>query len=1073
MIDKILEFSLRQRVFVVLGMFALIATGLWSAFQLPIDAVPDITNVQVQINTAITSLAPEEVEKLVTYPIEVEMGGIQGLEEIRSISKFGLSQITLIFIEGTDLYRARQLVSERLQNVLEELPPGVTPKLAPITTGLGEIYHYAIRYKKDAADAPSTSYERLLQLKLVQDYIVKPALRSVPGVTEVNTSGGYEKQIVIMPNPQKMASVGMTIDELASLVSENTQNAGGSVVEKGGESVTVRAVGRVQTVEEIENIPLKFRAGPTTLTVRDVADVAIGSGVRTGAATLNGEEAVLGSALMLIGENSRLVSQRVNARIQEIRPKLPVGIEIEKLYDRTDLVNQTIATVEKNLFEGAILVTAVLIGLLGNWRAALIVALAIPLSMLFAMLGMVRFHVSGNLMSLGAVDFGLIVDGAVFMAENIIRMIAHRQHQLGRLLTKEERLHTVLAACKQVGTPTVVGVAIITIVYIPILTLTGTEGKMFTPMAFTVIFALIGALILALTVVPVLCSFFITGKVSEGDNFFMRVAKRIYSPVLDVALQWRWTLVTATLVLFVFSLWIFSRLGAVFVPRLDEGSIALQMVRTTSIGLKASLDMEKATEKLILEKFPEVTRIFARVGVSEVATDPMGVNTGDSYVMLKPQREWRKVNGKTITKEELVEMISKEVNLNYPGQAYLFSQPIELRFNELLSGSRADIAIKVFGDDYDTLQKVAGEIREIVEKIPGAEDVEFDAVGKSPVFEVIMNREAMKRYNVHAAEVNKLIGTAFAGQEAGTIVEGNRRYPIIIRLPEEERQKFNAVSESPLRSQDGGLISLGQVAKTSMTESVNTITREALQRRMAIVINLRGRDVQSFVEEVQQKIKDQVKVPDGYFVEFGGAFKNLQAAKERLAVVVPTALILIFLIIFMSFKSLRQAIIIYTGIPLAATGGIIALWLTGLPFSVSAGVGFIALSGVAVLNGVVLLSFFNQLREEGRSTIEAVREGSLTRLRPVLMTALVASLGFVPMAIASGPGAEVQRPLATVVIGGIIMATFLTLILLPTLYAWAEQRSKGGQKANNVTDDISRQAKSIEVEDANHSKITN
>ncbi|MDE1171744.1 MAG: CusA/CzcA family heavy metal efflux RND transporter [Verrucomicrobium sp.] len=1041
MIDKILEFSLRQRIFVVLGTLGLVAVGCWSAAHLPIDAVPDITNVQVQVNTAVTSLAPEEVEKLVTYPIEIEMGGIQGLEEVRSLSKFGLSQVTLIFQEGTDLYRARQLVSERLQN-LGDLPPGVSPKLAPITTGLGEIYHYAVRYQADAKETPAAAYERLLQLKLAQDYLVKPALRSVPGVTEVNTSGGYEKQIVVMPDPRKLASVGMTMNELAALVAENTQNAGGGVVEKGGESITVRSVGRVQSAGEIADIPLKFRAGPMAMTVGDVAEVAIGSGVRTGSATLDGEEAVLGSALMLIGENSRLVSQRVDAKIREVGAKLPPGIEVAKLYDRTDLVNRTISTVERNLFEGAVLVVAVLIGMLGNWRAALIVALAIPLSLLFAITGMVRFGVSGNLMSLGAVDFGLIVDGAVFMAENIVRLLAHRQHQLGRLLTKEERLHIILAACKQVGTPTVIGVAIITIVYIPLLTLTGTEGKMFVPMAMTVIFALIGGLLLALTLVPAFGSFFLTGKITEKDNRLIGWAKRAHAPVLDKALRWRWPLVGTTLAIFVLSVWVFTRLGAVFVPRLDEGSIALQMVRTTSIGLSASLDMEKATEKRILEKFPEVTHIFSRVGTSEVATDPMGVNTGDSYVMLKPEDQWRKVDGHRLTKDGLIEAISKEVNQNFPGQAYLFSQPIELRFNELLSGSRADIAIKVFGDDYDVLEKVSGQIREIVEKIPGAEDVEFDAVGKAPVFEVSMNRDAMKRYNVHADEVNKLIGTAFAGEEAGVIVDGNRRYPIVVRLPEAERQKFDAVAQMPVRTQDGGLVGLGQIARTGMTESVNTITREASQRRMAIVINLRGRDVESFVNEARRKIKEQVQVPEGYFVEFGGAFQNLQAAKARLAVVVPTALLLIFLIIFLSFRSLRQAAIIYTGIPLAASGGIFALWATGLPFSVSAGVGFIALSGVAVLNGVVLLSFFNQLREEGRSIRDAVQEGSLTRLRPVLMTSLVAGLGFVPMALAHGAGAEVQRPLATVVIGGIVMATFLTLVLLPTLYAWVEEASQ-------------------------------
>ena len=1034
MIDKILEFALRQRVFVLLAAVALIVIGAWSASRLPIDAVPDITNVQVQINTSVPALAPEEIEKLITYPIEVEMGGIEKLLEVRSLSKFGLSQISLIFEEGTDIYRARQLTGERLQAVLDELPPGVTPKLAPITTGLGEIYHYTVHYKKDFKDAPSDPIDRLRQLKLVQDYLVKPALRTVPGVTEVNTSGGYDKQIVVTPDPAKLASIGLTISELADVLSENTANAGGSVVEKGGESVTVRSVGRVQNAAEIAALPLRFTGRASVLTVGEVATVGIGSSARTGSATHDGAEAVLGSALMLLGENSRLVSQRVHTKIGELRAKLPPGVEIETVYNRTDLVDATIHTVEKNLFEGAILVIVILIGLLGNWRAALIVACAIPLSMLFALTGMVRYGVSGNLMSLGAVDFGLIVDGAVVMAENIVRLLAHRQHQLGRLLTREERMHTILTACKQVGTPTVFGVAIITIVYLPLLTLTGVEGKMFVPMALTVIFALIGALILALTVIPVLCTFFMTKKVSEEDNWLIRMAKCVYTPVLHFGLRYRWFVTAAAAGVFAFSIFVFNRLGAEFIPQLDEGSLALQMVRTTSIGLKPSMDMQTAAEKLILEKFPEVTHTFARVGTSEVATDPMGVNVGDSYVLLKPYNEWRKVDGRVITKDELTDLMSKELAVHFPGQAYLFSQPIELRFNELLSGSRADIAIKVFGDDYDTLEKLASEAREIVEKIPGAADVEFDAAGKAPVFQVVMNRPAMKKYNVHAADVNKVVATVFAGREAGVIVDGNRRYPIITRLSDEARADFSRIGNLSVRTADGGLVTLGQVADLVTTESVNTISREAFQRRMAIMVNLRGRDVQSFVEEAQQKIGAAVKLPEGYFIEYGGAFKNLKEAQARLMIVVPTALAMIFLLIFMAFGSVRQALIVYTGIPLAVTGGVFALWVRDIPFSISAGVGFIALSGVAVLNGVMMISFFNQLREEGKSVREAVVEGALTRLRPVLMTALVAALGFVPMAIATGPGAEVQRPIATVVIGGIISATFLTLVLLPALY---------------------------------------
>ncbi len=1038
MIDKILEFALRQRLLVILGALALIGLGLWSAARLPIDAVPDITNVQVQVNASVPALAPEEIEKLVTYPIEVEMGGIERLAEVRSISKFGLSQVTLVFEEGTDLYRARQLVGERLSAVLEALPAGVVPKLAPISTGLGEIYHYTVRYAEGATNAPADPIERLRELKLVQDYVIKPALRTVPGVTEVNTAGGYDRQIVITPDPAKLTAVGITLNEISAAISENVTNAGGSVVEKGGESVTVRSVARVQTIDEIANLPLKFAGGTDVLRVRDVATVGIGSGVRTGSATHDGEEAVLGSALMLIGQNSRVVAQRVDAKIIELREKMPAGIEIETVYNRTNLVNQTIATVEKNLFEGAILVIAVLIALLGNWRAALIVACAIPLSLLFALTGMVRFGVSGNLMSLGAVDFGLIVDGAVVIAENIVRRLAERQHHLGRVLTKEERLPTILAACKQVGTPTVFGVAIITIVYLPLFTLTGVEGKMFIPMAFTVVCALVGALLLALTLVPVLASFFMTKRVSETDNFAIRLAKRAYLPVLHFGLRQRWLICAAALAIFVGSLFTFSKLGAEFIPQLDEGDLAVQMIRTTSIGLTPSITMQAAAERLLLDEFPEVSHTFSRIGTSEVATDPMGVNVGDTYVLLRPTDTWRQVDGRPMTKDELTDAMADTLATHFPGQSYLFSQPIELRFNELLSGSRADIAIKVFGDDYEILEKVAAEIREIIERVPGAADVEFDATGKAPVLQIVINRAAMNRYNVRADAVNDVVATAFAGAESGAIVDGNRRYAIVTRLPESSRADFAAISGLPVRTVDGGLVTLGQVADISITEDVNTISREAFQRRMAVQVNLRGRDVQSFVAEARDKINAGVDLPDGYFVEYGGAFKNLQEARTRLAVVVPTALAGIFLLIFLAFGSVRQALIVYTGIPLAVTGGVFALALRDLPFSISAGVGFIALSGVAVLNGVMMISFINQLREEGRSVREAVIEGALTRLRPVLMTALVASLGFVPMALAHGAGAEVQRPLATVVIGGIISATFLTLVLLPTLYQWFE-----------------------------------
>ncbi|PTY04210.1 CusA/CzcA family heavy metal efflux RND transporter [Opitutaceae bacterium EW11] len=1037
MIDRILEFSLRQRVFVLLGAIVLLSAGVWAALRLPVDAVPDITNVQVQINTEVKGLAPEEIERLVTFPIETEMSGLPGMTELRSLSKTGLSQVTLIFGEKTDIYRARQLVSERLQNAADELPAGVTPKLAPITTGLGEIFYYVVDYADDARGKPARREAQLMELKLIHDFVVKPSLRIVPGIAEVNSSGGYEKQIIVQPRPDALVAAGVTFDDLVHIVGENVENAGGGAVQIGGEQLAIRAVGRVQTVDEIARLPVKFRgASSAPLLIGDLAEVVIGSTLRTGSATYNGREAVLGAALMLSGENSRIVAKRVAEKLEEIRPKLPPGVELTTVYDRTDLVDRTIATVEKNLFEGAVFVVAVLLALLGNWRAALIVSLAIPLSFLFAIVGMVQTDVSGNLMSLGAVDFGLVIDGAVVMVENIVRRLGIRQHELGRRLNREERTHTVLAAAKEVGRPTFFGVLIITIVYVPILSLTGIEGKTFRPMALTVIYALVGALILALTLMPVLCSFVLRGRIAEKDNFALRFAKKIYEPALRAALRLRWLFVGAAVALFALSIAVFGRLGAEFVPQLDEGSFAAHMIRTTSIGLDASIAMQERTEKIVKDTFPEVTFTFSRIGTAEVATDPMGVNVADTYIFYKPLDEWPKDgHGHRPTKDEIATRMAAELSRQLPAQSYLFSQPIEMRFNELLEGTRADIAVKVFGEDFDVIERIAAETREVLEKVPGAADVEFDALGKAPMLEIKLKRDAMTRYSVHAAEVNATVAAALAGGEAGKLVDGNRRYPILVRLPETARAAVETLKTLPLRSAHAeSVISLGQIADFVVSEQVNAIARESGQRRAAIMVNLRGRDVESFVREAQARVADTIKLPPGYTVEFGGQFKNLQEARGRLAVIVPAALAVIFLLIFFTFGSLRQTLIVYTGIPLAVTGGVFALWARGLPFSISAGIGFIALSGVAVLNGVMMVSYFNELRERGRTVRQAVIEGALTRLRPVLMTALVASLGFLPMALAQGAGAEVQRPLATVVIGGIVSATFLTILLLPALY---------------------------------------
>lgn len=1042
MLNRLLEFSVRQRVFVLLATVVLIGIGVWSALRLPIDAVPDITNIQVQVNTSVPALAPEEIEKLVTFPIENEMAGVPGLIELRSISKFGLSQVTLVFEEGTDLYRSRQLVSERLQTVLDDLPPGLTPKLAPISTGLGEIYYYVVEYASGATNKPATREAQLMELKLIHDYIIKPRLRSTPGLAEVNTSGGYEKQIVVQPNADKLKSVGLSFSEIAEAVGENVENAGGSVIQLAGEQVVVRAAGRVQTIADIENLPLKFGARPTALRVKDVADVGIGKAVRTGSSTYNGEEAVLGSALMLAGENSRLVSKAVAAKLQEIQPKLPAGVQIIPVYDRTVLVDRTIRTVETSLFEGAILVVVVLLVMLGNWRAALIVALAIPLSLLFAMTGMVQGKISGNLMSLGAIDFGLIVDGAVVMVENIIRHLAEKQHKLGRKLTASERAHEVLVSAKEVASPMFFGVCIITVVYFPILALTGIEGKMFKPMAITVIFALMGSMALALTLMPALCSYLLGGNIEEKDSFLVSFAKKVYAPILRFSLRFRWPVTGAAVAVFALAVFIFGRLGAEFVPQLDEGSFATHMIRTTSIGIDASIQMQKRGEKLLLEKFPEVDYVFCRLGTSEVATDPMGVNVADTYIMFKPLDKWRKVDGKPISKEALATLMTEELGKHIPGEGHLFSQPIEMRFNEILEGTRADIAVKVFGDDFAVIEKVASEAREVLEKVPGAADVEFDALGKSPLLEIVPNREAMGKFNLHAAELNRVVHAALAGQEVGKLIEGNRRFDIVIRLAESQREQIEELKRLPVRVDGGGLLTLGKVADFRIVEQVAAISREFSQRRAAIMINLRGRDVESFVLEAQEKIAEQIKLPDGYTIEFGGQFKNLQEARRRLTIVVPAALALIFILIFMALGSLRQSLLVFLAVPLAVTGGVFALWARGLPFSISAGVGFIALSGIAVLNGLMIITFFNQLRERGADLRTAVWDGSLLRLRPKLMTALVASLGFVPMAIATGAGGEVQRPLATVVIGGILSSTFLTLVLLPTLYEWLERKQR-------------------------------
>lgn len=1025
MINTLIRFALNQRALVLLLTALLIGIGIHSFQRLPIDAIPDITNIQVQINTQVAALAPAEVEKLVTFPIEFTMSGIPNIEQVRSLTRYGLSQVTIVFKDGTDIYWARQQIMERLAEAREQLPEGLgEPIMGPVSTGLGEIYSYIL------VSTNHTSTE----LRTVQDWMVKPQLRTVPGVVEVNSIGGYEKQYHVTPDPVKLISFGLTFREVFEALAANNANAGGGYIEHKGEHYLIRGVGLVENIEDIKEIVVANTKHGVPIHVHDVAEVGLGKELRTGTATDKGEETVLGTAMMLMGENSRTVSIRVDEKLKDIQKTLPAGVTIQTVYDRTDLVNLTLETVRKNLFEGAIFVIVVLLLLLGNVRAALVVAAAIPLSMLFALTGMVQNKISGNLMSLGAIDFGLIVDGAVVMVENIIRRLAEHQHKLGRKLTGDERRHALSEAALEVGRPVTFAVGIIMIVYLPILTLQGIEGKMFKPMAFTVVLALAGSLILALTVVPVLCSFALWGKIAEKENWLMRLIKRAYQPTLQLAMRFGWLTVTGAVVTVVLAVVLFTRLGAVFVPQLDEGSIAMQAVRLPSVSLSQSIEMQREVEKAIAE-FPEVDNVFSlRIGTAEVATDPMGWNLADTYIMLKPYKEWTT----TKNKAELIEKLRDRL-AQIPGQNYVFSQPIELRFNELIAGVRADVGVKIFGDDMDVLNRIAAQVSGVIREIRGAGDVEAEQVSGLPMMQIKVNRAAIARYGLNVADVHDLIETAIGGKEAGEVFEGEKRFPLLVRLPPRLREKPDELRQLLLKTPKGALIPLEQVAAIETVEGLNEIRREHGKRRVAVMVNVRGRDIASFVAEAQQQIAAKVKLPEGYYIGWGGQFENLQAAQQRLMIVVPVALGLIFFLLFTAFKSVRQSLLIFTGVPLAVTGGVFALALRDLPFSISAGVGFIALSGVAVLNGVVMVSYINRLREEGKSVADAVTEGALTRLRPVLMTALVASLGFVPMALATGTGAEVQRPLATVVIGGIISSTLLTLVVLPVLYRWFER----------------------------------
>ncbi len=1032
MINAILRLSVERRFLMLSLILVLVGVGVWSFQRLPIDAVPDITNVQVQINTEAPGYSPLEAEQRITFPVETALYGLPNLSYTRSLSRYGLSQVTVVFEEGTDIYFARNLINERLGAIKSALPPGLEPEMGPIATGLGEIFMYTVEALPGAAQADGSPLDATA-LREIQDWIIKPQLAQVPGVIEVNTIGGYDKQYHVTPSPQRLLEFGITVDELVSALRANNTNRGAGYIERNGQQLLVRSPGQLATIGDIEQVVIANRDG-VPVRVADVAEVAIGKELRTGAATRDGKETVMGTAMMLVGENSRAVAQAVAEKLEAIQPSLPDGVKVEAVYDRTALVDKAIATVEKNLLEGALLVIVVLFLLLGNLRAALITAAVIPLSMLATITGMVRSGVSANLMSLGALDFGLIVDGAVIIVENCIRRLSQAQHQ-GQLALKE-RLQLVFEATNEVIRPSLFGVAIITVVYLPIFALTGVEGKMFHPMAATVVMALLAAMVLSLTVVPAAVAVFMGGKISEKESPVISGAKSLYRPALRVAMRFRWLVLGGATTLVAVCLWLATTLGSEFIPQLDEGDIALHALRIPGTGLEQSIEMQSQLEER-LKAFGEVDKVFAKIGTPEVATDPMPPSVADNFVILKPRSQWPNPDK---TKDELVAEMAAAVEM-LPGNKYEFTQPIEMRFNELISGVRADLGIKVFGDDLDQLLASANDVLEVVESMEGAADARVEQVTGLPMLSVHPKRMALSRYGLTVDDLQDLVAAGVGGENAGLIYEGDRRFQLVVRLPEDIRRDVDSLADLPVPLPDGGYVPLSEVAELELAPAPNQISRENGKRRVVVTANVRDRDLGGFVEEAQARIADDVDLPAGYWLDYGGTFEQLQSASQRLAIVVPVTLAIILALLVMAFGSLKDALIIFTGVPLALTGGVLSLWLRDMPLSISAGVGFIALSGVAVLNGLVMIAFIRDLWHEQGDLMKAIVEGALIRLRPVLMTALVASLGFVPMALNTGTGAEVQRPLATVVIGGIISSTLLTLFVLPVLYALLHGRS--------------------------------
>ena len=1055
MIERLLRTSIRFRWAVVVLTVLVAMFGVSQLFKVPIDAVPDITNKQVQINTVAPALGPLDMERLVTFPVETAMAGIPGLESTRSISRNGFSQVTAIFGERTDIYFARQQVAERLTAVSESLPADVEPRLGPVTTGLGEVFMYVVEYAPAGTPdvpriagrpgpQPNGSYltaegelltddvAKLAYLRTVQDWILRPQLTSVEGLAGIDSIGGYEKQYVVEPDPSRMAALGVSFSDLAEALEKANVSVGANFFERGGEAFVVRADGRIRSLDEIARASIAARGG-LSVAVRDVATVRIGGELRTGAASEDGEEIVVGTALMRAGGNSRTVAEAVGNRLEELQGSLPPGVVVHPVLDRSKLVNATISTVEENLLIGALLVIAVLFWLLGNIRAAVIATLVIPMSFLMMAIGMNATGTSGNLMSLGALDFGLIVDGSIIIIENALRRLAQRQHAEGRLLSLPERLEEVFQASREMIRPTIYGQAIIFLVFAPLLTFTGVEGKMFSPMAVTVMLALAGAFILSLTFVPAMVALLIRGKVNEKEVRAISWTKERYGPLLDRSLARPWPVIGAGLGIFVASALLFTQLGREFIPQLDEGDIAILSARVPSTSLDQSLEFQRRIEQAVAS-LPEVEHMFAKTGTAEAALDPMPQNISDSFIILKPKSQWP---AGVDSKEDVIERVEAKLR-PLVGNAYEMSQPIELRFNELIAGVRSDIAVKVYGEDLEQLGRVGQQVAAVLQTVPGAADVKVEQTEGSPTLDVQFDRDAIARHGLTLAEVSDTVAAALGGREAGVLFEGDRRFDVVVRMPSTVRADLDAIGALPviIRGEGGAgalAVPLRELARFSFTDGLNQVSRENGKRRVVVQANVRGSDLGSFVAEAQGKIADQVRLPPGTFVEWGGQYENLQAASQRLLLVVPTIFALIFLLLYMALGSVRPAFAIYSAIPLALAGGVFALALAGLPFSISAAVGFIALSGIAVLNGLVLMSSIEDRRAEGVGLEEAIRGSALVRLRPVLMTAMVASLGFVPMALATGQGAEVQKPLATVVIGGLITSTVLTLLVLPAI----------------------------------------